>query len=247
MGDLRAVTFDYWQTLLWEEPGGLRSGRVAAWAGILDEAGVAVDEHTLDAAHESAFVEASASWRNGVQYTADHAAQHVLERLGLDVPADVARAFVDAYSSAGSRTVLHVVPGLREVLEQLRSLDIRVGIVCDVGLTPSPVLRDHLERRDLLRLFDAWAFSDEVGEYKPSRKPFEHVLAAMGVEDATAAVHTGDNRRTDVAGARGMGMTSVRFAGVFDDQTEHPEADLVVGSHAEMLDLLGLGAGLPRG
>lgn len=247
MIDLRAVTFDYWQTLLWEEPGGLRSGRVAAWAGILDEAGIAVDEHTLGAAHESAFAKASASWRSGVQYTADHAAQHVLERLGLDVPADVARAIVEAYSSAGSRTVLHVVPGLREVLEQLRSSDIRVGIVCDVGLTPSTVLRDHLERHDLLHLFDAWAFSDEVGHYKPSRRPFEHVLAALGVDDPTAAVHTGDNRRTDVAGARGVGMTSVRYTGVFDDQTDHPEADLVVRSHADMLALLGLGAEVPRG
>jgi FMN phosphatase YigB (HAD superfamily) len=79
-----------------------------------------------------------------------------------------------------------------------------------------------------------------VGHYKPGREPFEHVLAALGVDDPTTAVHTGDNRRTDVAGARGMGMTSVRYTGVFDDQTEYPEADLVVSSHIEMLDRLGL-------
>jgi FMN phosphatase YigB (HAD superfamily) len=237
---LEAVTFDYWQTLLWEEPGGLQSGRVAAWAGLFEEAGIALPPGGLDEAHASAFELASASWRAGRQYTAEHAGRHVVERLGVQVPPDVAEAVIEAFSSAGSDTVLHVTDGLEQVLRTLRDCDIKVGIVCDVGLTPSPVLREHLERRGLLQYFDAWAFSDEVGEYKPGRRPFEHVLAAMNVGDPTRAAHTGDNRRTDVAGARGMGMTAVRYTGVFDDTSDHPEADIVVSSHAEMLERLGL-------
>lgn len=237
---IRAVTFDYWQTLLWEEPGGLQSGRVAAWAGLFEEAGIAVPEGSLDAAHASAFELASASWRAGRQYTAEHAGRHVVEHLGIAVPPDVAEAVVEAFSSAGRRTVLHVTEGLEDALQRLKSQGVKIGIVCDVGLTPSPVLRDHLAERDLLHWFDAWAFSDEVGHYKPGPQPFQHVLSALGVDDPTTAAHTGDNRRTDVAGARAMGMTSVRYTGVFDDQTEHPEADLVVASHLEMLDRLGL-------
>jgi FMN phosphatase YigB (HAD superfamily) len=243
---IEAVTFDYWQTLLWEEPGGLQSGRVAAWAGLFEEAGIALPEGILDTAHASAFEVASASWKAGTQYTAEHAGRHVVEHLGVHVPPDVAVAVVRAFSDAGRRTVLHVTEGLEDVLRALRDQGIKVGIVCDVGLTPSPVLRDHLAQRGLLQYFDAWAFSDEVGAYKPSRAPFEHVLGLLGVDDPTAAAHTGDNRRTDVAGARAMGMTSIRYTGVFDDRTEHPEADLVVPSHAEMLDRLGLG-GTPRG
>jgi FMN phosphatase YigB (HAD superfamily) len=237
---IEAVTFDYWQTMLWAEPGGLQSGRVAAWAGLFEEAGIALPDGALDAAHASAFEIASASWRAGQQYTAEHAGRHVVEHLGIDVPQDVAVAVVEAFSSAGRRTVLHVTPGLEEALKRLRARDVRIGIVCDVGLTPSPVLRDHLEERGLLQYFDGWAFSDEVGAYKPSAAPFQHVLGLLEVEDPSTTVHSGDNRRTDVAGARGMGMTAVRYAGVFDDQTDHPEADLVVTSHAEMLDRLGL-------
>jgi FMN phosphatase YigB (HAD superfamily) len=240
MTELEAVTFDYWQTLLWEEPGGLQSGRVAAWAGLFEEAGIAVPAETLDAAHGSAFELASVSWKAGRQYTAEHAGRHVVEHLGIEVPRDVAEAVVEAFSSAGRQTVLHVTEGLEEVLQALREQGVKVGIVCDVGLTPSPVLRDHLAERGLLRYFDAWAFSDEVGEYKPSRAPFEHVLAALGVDDPTRAAHTGDNRRTDVGGARGMGMTSVRYTGVFDDLSDHPEADVMVASHREMLERLGL-------
>jgi HAD superfamily hydrolase (TIGR01549 family) len=237
---ITAVTFDYWQTLLWEEPGGLQSGRVAAWAGLFEEAGIAIPAAVLDQAHASAFELASASWRAGRQYTAEHAGRQVLEHLGVSVPPDVAEAVIKAFSSAGRRTVLHVTEGLQEMLRRLRDRGLKIGIVCDVGLTPSPVLRDHLEERGLLRYFDGWAFSDEVGYYKPRAEPFRHVLAALGVDDPATAVHTGDNRRTDVAGARAMGMTSVRYTGVFDDQSEHAEADLVVASHAEMLEQLGL-------
>jgi FMN phosphatase YigB (HAD superfamily) len=236
---LRAVTFDYWQTLLWEEPGGLQSGRVAAWAGLFEEAGIAVPRGALDDAHASAFNLASEAWRAGTQFTAEHAGRHVVEHLGVDVPPDVALAVIEAFSTAGRRTVLHVTRGLQVALVRLRDAGVVCGIVCDVGLTPSPVLREHLEQRDLLRYFDAWAFSDEIGYYKPRPEPFEHVLAALGVDDPHAAAHVGDNRRTDVAGARGKGMTSIRYTGVFDDTSDHPEADHVVGSHEEMLDRLG--------
>lgn len=234
----QAVTFDLWQTMLYEEPDGLVSGRVAAWAGLLEEAGAPVQEDLLRLAHQSSFDQASASWKAGVQYTVEHAGRHVLERLGVRVPQDVARAFVEAYTSAGRETILHETEGLRDVLVALRDRGVRLGIVCDVGLTPSPVLREHLERRGLLELFTAWAFSDEVGEYKPHRKPFQHVLAALGVQDPAAAAHIGDNRRTDVAGARSMGMTSIRYRGVFDDTSGWPEADIVLAHHAELLGQL---------
>lgn len=237
---IKAVTFDYWNTLLWEEPGGLQSGRVAAWAGIFEEAGLQAARADLDAAHEAAFTQASRAWVEGRQYTAEHAGRHVLAELGLAVPVDVEEAVVRAFTEAGRETVLHVTEGLEDALRRLRNGGIRMAIVCDVGLTPSNVLLEHLEERSLLTYFDAWAFSDTLGVYKPDRQPFEHVLDALGVEHPGHAAHTGDRRRTDVAGARDMGMISVRYTAVFDDDSELPDADHVVASHAQMLDVLGL-------
>jgi FMN phosphatase YigB (HAD superfamily) len=54
------------------------------------------------------------------------------------------------------------------------------------------------------------------------------------------AWHVGNLRRTDVAGARALGMTSVRIRARHDDTSELPEADHVVVSHAELGRLLGL-------
>jgi putative hydrolase of the HAD superfamily len=106
-------------------------------------------------------------------------------------------------------------------------------------------------------LFDWFSFSDEVGVYKPHETIFHHALTGMGVEDPTRVAHIGDLRRTDVAGARAMGMVSVRYRGVNDDASpdrnttsaevpepleftpDLPEADHVIDDHADLLATLG--------
>ena len=93
----------------------------------------------------------------------------------------------------------------------------------------------------MLELFDHWSFSDEVGAYKPDPAIFEHALAGLGGVAPSSAAHVGDLRRTDVAGARAMGMTAVRYTGAFDDDSQpDPEGHHVVGAHAELPGVLGI-------
>ena len=83
------------------------------------------------------------------------------------------------------------------------------------------------------------AFSDEVGVYKPEPEIFRVALAGLGVDNPVGAIHVGDLRRTDVAGARALGMTTVRFRGVVDDEGG-PEADHVIDRLDALPALLGL-------
>ena len=116
---------------------------------------------------------------------------------------------------------------------------LRLGIICDVGMTPSTNLRRHLERHGLLDVFEHCSFSDEVGHYKPSPVIFEHALAGLGGVDPARAAHVGDIRRTDIAGARAMGMTAIRYTGISDDTSQPtPEGHHVVADHAELPALL---------
>jgi len=51
----------------------------------------------------------------------------------------------------------------------------------------------------------------------------------------------GDRRRTDVAGAIAMGMTAIRYNGVYEDEAiSAPEAGLVVADLAALPTLLGV-------
>src|SRR5262249_22895971 len=116
---------------------------------------------------------------------------------------------------------------------------VQLGIVCDVGLTGSPHLRRFLEEFGVLRHFRGWAFSDEVGHFKPSPEIFRHMLDQfeLGEGDAGVVWHVGDLRRTDVAGARGSGLVPVRYRGMADDRSDAPEADRVVDDLSELVAL----------
>jgi putative hydrolase of the HAD superfamily len=234
VADIDAVTFDYWNTLIWEEAGFLEAGRLDAWAGILEEAGIDATRDTLAAAHGVAFAAYQSAWKANEQFQVPDAVELMVRHLDLSVPDALRLALVEAFSIAGGRTKLHPADNVEACLRRLKDAGVKLGIVCDVGLTPSPVLREHLDRRGLLELFDGWTFSDEVGVYKPSPRIFEIALDELGV-DAARAAHVGDRRRTDVGGALAAGMTAVRYTGVFDDDDPgEPEGHHVVADLADL-------------
>jgi FMN phosphatase YigB (HAD superfamily) len=243
---VEAVTFDFWNTLCCEPPGGyLRARRLEEMSRVMAGAGVGDAGAELAAAYDAAWLTYVESWQANRQYTGRHAARHVADHVvghfGLDgaVRERLLEAF--AAASAAEETELLLVDGVAGALASLRHLGIPLAIVCDVGFTPSPVLRRHLERHGLLGCFDAWAFSDEVGVYKPDRRIFEHALAGLGTSDPRRCAHVGDRRRTDIAGAQALGMRAVRLTAAFeDDPDEGPSGDAVVSSYEDLLRALGL-------
>jgi HAD superfamily hydrolase (TIGR01549 family) len=241
MAAIEAVTFDFWNTLVYEDRGLLRGKRMEAWAGVLEDVGFAVERERLGAAFDASWQRFTESWVAGEQYKAADAAEHILEELGFTPPPDVKAALHDAFGGAGADAELHLTEGIEDCLHALKDAGMRIGIICDVGMTPSSTLRQHLIRHGLLPLFDHWSFSDEVGAYKPSPIIFEHALEGLGGPAPERVAHIGDIRRTDIAGARAMGMVAIRYTGVSDDDSQpEPEGDHVVSSHAELPRVLGI-------
>lgn len=243
---VEAVTFDYWNTLCAEPPGGyLRGRRLEAMSRVMADAGVGDAGIVLAGAYDAAWLEYVAAWESNSQYTGRHAARHIADTVEahFGLRNGVREQLFDAFASASiaGEAELALVDGVGEVLESLRDLGILLAIVCDVGFTPSSELRRHLEHHGLLRHFDAWAFSDEVGVYKPDKRIFEHALAGLGSPDTRRCVHVGDRRRTDIAGAQAIGMRAVRLTAVFDDDpAQGPSGDAVVASYDDLLPTLGL-------
>jgi FMN phosphatase YigB (HAD superfamily) len=236
---MEAVTFDFWNTLMWEEPGSLKEKRLEVWSESLPGLGVEVDPERLERAHDAAHQEYVGQWTAGRQFRVEEAVAHMVPLLDGELSQGAQYALVEGFSEGGRRAAVHPSDHVRECLETLKAGGVRLGIICDIGLTPSSVVRELLARHGLLEFFDGTSFSDEVGHYKPDPAIFEHALASVGGVEPERAAHVGDRLRTDVGGALAYGMTAVRYNGVYeDDAPGAPEADLVVAHLAELPSLL---------
>ncbi|MBS1846928.1 MAG: HAD family hydrolase [Actinobacteria bacterium] len=252
---VEAVTFDYWNTLVREAPG-VREFRVRQWTEQLERAGSPVDAMLLDAAFDAASCAFDAANRAGSPLDGYETVRVALDVLAVDVDVDpetdTAASLVATMTDPPPRCRPLLEPNVAATLEVLRSAGVRIGIVCDVGLIASTTLRGYLAAHGVLDLFDHTSFSDEVGARKPDPAIFRHALAGLGDVAPEHAVHVGDLHRTDVAGAKAMGMTSVRYTGVFDDPDPDAAAtagpgskpavqpDHVIDDLGALPDLLGL-------
>lgn len=238
-GPPAAISFDFWNTLV-AEPGGMMSAlRREAVLRTLIEHQVELEDDVLDAHLAAAQALQDAAWQRTEGFSPAHAARHVAAAIdGLD--ADGRGRVEDAFLGAGAAAELRLTPNAAATLAALAEAGVQLGIVCDVGLTGSPHLRAFLDRAGVLRHFRGWAFSDEVGHFKPSPQIFAHLLSqldlpgAPGEPGGPVVWHVGDLRRTDVAGARRSGLVPVRYRGMDDDRSDAPEADHVVDDLAEL-------------
>lgn len=234
---LEAVAFDLWNTLVVEGEGGLLRPRSRIWREVLAEVAIDVTLADLDRAHEFALTEYQRAWHSQRQFRSAEAAAAAATHLGLQLDPALASRLADAFHAAGIESRIELVPGAIRVLDQLRSSGLKTAIICDIGLTPSTSLRHLLTRQGLLDRIDVEAWSDELGWYKPDSAIFKWTLDQLGV-GPEAAVHVGDRKRTDVAGARRSGLFSIRFAGVYDDSSELEDADFVVNDLSGVVDIV---------
>lgn len=236
---IRAVTFDFWNTLVAEQPDTWKA-RVAAQRAALERVGVAVGDDDIERAIERIRRWFDERWLANQVVDPDIGAAQMISILGLDAAHPAAVELAEVFRSGSDPSRLTVAPGIGDVLEGLRARGVRVGIVCDAGFSPGTTLRTYLRHHGLLDHFDHASFSDEVGWFKPDPRIFAHAFDGLAMTDPASMAHVGDLRRTDVGGATAVGWTAVRYRGLNDDTSDAPDAGIVLDHHDDLLDALGL-------
>ena len=238
---ITALTIDHWHTLYAVDGGRdtVRPRRMQALRRALAAGGAHPAEDEMEQAFRSAFDAFMKAWTTGRHYGAHHQVLHFLARFGVDPDAigeeAVGRAAHEIEEASRSAR-LELLPGVRETIPALAAAGYRLGIISDTSLTPGRILREFLADDGLLECFSVLTFSDETGYPKPDRRMFETTLAGLDVEPGRA-VHVGDTPRTDIAGARAVGMVTIRCAGSAD-HVEPPQADFVIRDHREIAAIL---------
>jgi putative hydrolase of the HAD superfamily len=111
-------------------------------------------------------------------------------------------------------------PETVEVLTALRSRGHPLAVVSNWDVS----LREVLDRTGLSGLVDAIVISAELGAAKPTARPLQAALEALGAP-AADALHVGDTYAEDVLGARAASVTPVL---VVRDGAQRPDDDALV-------------------
>jgi len=236
---LEVVTFDCWNTLLYEGDWPVaHARRVEAVVDALGGAGRSIVREDAAKAFDSAWSRHMDQWRVGIATGARDVAYDVLVALGVEAETGILENLVHHFQNASHSGRVRALDGAVETLGSLVRRGVRCALICDTGLTPGHVVRLHLARLGLLEFLEVQSFSDEVGVPKPDPRIFRAAIEGLGATPGRA-IHVGDLRRTDVAGARAVGMGTIRIRGSHDDRTSLPDADAVVDDHAALQIMLG--------
>ena len=235
---LRALTFDYWDTLY--EAGALPE-RVAlrrtAVGALLGAYGRALPDEQLRALYEESGREAERWWSEEHRgYRTDERLRWILERASV-TPRERCE-HVAAAADAVDNALLMLPPAmLSGAWQMLRSLSrhFTMAIISDTGFA-SGRAQDRLLEKDAARGFFATTiYSMDVGHAKPRPEIFGAAVEALGVAPSEI-LHIGDNERTDVRGALAAGFRAVRLDVVRSGGPS--EAEFVANSYEELRDYL---------
>jgi putative hydrolase of the HAD superfamily len=160
-----------------------------------------------------------ASWARIIAY--DSA---VMARLGhAELPPTFFQRIEQTFAERAS---WHIYPDVLPVLEALTGAGIRTAVISN-WLWNAPELLHQLE---LAHHFEALVISARLGYQKPHPRIFLHALEVMRVAPARA-IHVGDSLRSDVEGARAVGIQPVLIA-----RERRPNASL--GDGAEVVPVI---------
>jgi putative hydrolase of the HAD superfamily len=216
---IKAVTIDFWGTLLLDSPSAderYRRERIVRIAETLYDRGIDVPMASLARAYEESLRQLVRVWRGMRDVPVERHATLLLQAVDPALPGRLDAAGLAevawAYASPALDAPPPVDPGAAAALEALADRGISVCLVSNTLRTPGAVLRRILEKAGLDHAFAGMVFSDECGLRKPNPAIFRCALKLLGVS-ARDAVHVGDDARLDVEGAHLANMRVIQVGG----------------------------------
>jgi putative hydrolase of the HAD superfamily len=235
---LRALTFDYWDTLY---EGGALPERVAlrrtAVGALLGAYGRSLPDAQLRALYEESGREAERWWSEEHRgYRTDERLRWILERAAVK-PREGCQHLAAAADAVDNALLMLPPAMLAGAWQTLRVLSRRfaMAVISDTGFA-SGRAQDRLLEKDAARaFFTSTIYSMDIGHAKPRPEIFVAAVKTLGIP-AGEILHVGDNERTDVRGALAAGFRAVRLDVVRSGGPS--EAEFVARSYAELTTYL---------
>ena len=234
---IKLISFDFWSTLYHNSPS-LSEKQTYVILQLLKRTGEGgITESSVRKATDRAWGEWHKLWvEKNITLGVNEWLTFVLENLQVEPHNEYVSDCCDQLQSLVFTGNTLEVPGVRSALDILNK-QYRLSIISDTGLESGAFLRNLL-KKDKLDLFDYYIFSDELGRSKPHNSGFKTLLTYFHL-NPDEVVHIGDTRRTDIAGAKALGINTIRFSGCKDDKNSNfDEADLILNDYSLLPEII---------
>ena len=232
---LKAITFDFWQTLYadseknWRKRQAIRIKRCHAY---LNSRGYACTLADVEFGLEEAYNLVMSLWHQHKGISVKRCMERFAEVLSLRLETVDLDQLIECLGAAFLEVPPRLIGYVKPVVSRL-SENYPLGIISDSALTPGHFVRQLMARDGILQFFTAFTFSDETDWTKPEVVQFHSTLAALHAEP-TEAVHIGDIFRTDIVGAKNAGMKAIRFSGFNKGDGKDTLSDAVVDDYRKL-------------
>lgn len=232
---LEAVTFDFWDTLVYNRNYG--EFRLPELKRVLQSCGLELSEEALNEAYMSGFRHSSRVIpAEGYRHVeTGEIVDKVLETIGYSSE-ETRETLIKIYEEAILCDPPQLKKGVTEALGYVKER-YKVGLISVTGVSPGRLVREILRDHDILHYFDVLTFSDEVKLVKPNPRLFTACLEELRVKPMNA-VHVGDSYKSDVIGAIDAGMRTIWAKTREQEQKPGYVADVIIGSLLELPETL---------
>ena len=229
---MKLITIDFWNTLFNAESGDMsrNNSRNKVLINTLNDLGISIDKNKFDIVLQKSWEYYTHCWINEYRTpSATEILNFIWKEMDLAKgisPDNNDKAFkyiVNFFENAIILFPPDLEPGAKEAIIKLSS-KYKLAIVSDTGFSPGKIVNELLIDLDIKKYFSAFSYSDETGVAKPHPKSWTTILDDLNILPAEA-IHIGDIDRTDIEGAKNIGMKAIRYDGCVDKNILHLRYD----------------------
>lgn len=213
MKNIKVITVDFWNTLFDSHDGNIRNdARLKVLLSTLKDLEFEIDFNKFDEVVRRSWQYYSMIWETEFRTpNAEELINFVWNEMNFDKNPKAIDYIVKFFEKSIIYFPPNLLPNAKDVICKL-SQKYKLAIVSDTGFSPGIVMRELMDTVEILKYFSAFSFSDETGVAKPHPKAFDTILKELDCMPEEA-LHIGDIERTDICGARDIGMRAIKYCG----------------------------------
>ena len=212
---IKVITIDFWNTLFdsVDDTGILRnSARYKVLINTVNDLGISLDLDKLDEVMQKSWKYYNQIWLNEMRTPkVEEILKYIWENMNFKKNDKAFDYLVNFFENS----ILYFPPQLQpNVLSSLEILHKKylLAIISDTGFSPGRIMSKMMQECGILKYFTAFSYSDETGVSKPHPLAFNCILEKVNCKPENA-IHIGDIERTDIEGAKSVGMYAIRYDG----------------------------------